>query len=185
MSNDPHDWAHEPDNDIDPAWTDAASIIARLLTADTDDELSDALRATLKADHATVFSIVAALAGIVCDLHDDYYEPDDMRRLEYVAWGVVGHRSRHMNKYMQVDEFRNNGYLAEINRRFLHPLGLAMSVNLVTGEYAILDERHDPEGRYMGEPLDDVREKAAMIAAEETARRPAREAALGYWIQPL
>ena len=29
-------------------------------------------------------------------------------------------------KYMPIKEFRERGYLQELNRRFLHPLGLAL-----------------------------------------------------------
>lgn len=32
-------------------------------------------------------------------------------------------------KRMSVKEFRESGYLQELNRRFLHPLGLAIEVN--------------------------------------------------------
>lgn len=34
-------------------------------------------------------------------------------------------------KRMPVNEFRDDGYLQEVNRRFLHPLGLALEVTVV------------------------------------------------------
>jgi len=52
--------------------------------------------------------------------------------------------------YMSIKEFREEGYLQEANRRFFHPLGLALEVTrdrdgnyLLTG---IWDYRDDPEG---------------------------------------
>ena len=49
-----------------------------------------------------------------------------------------------------VEEFREKGYLQELNRRFLHPLGLALSVNInENGEETlgdIWDYRDDEEG---------------------------------------
>lgn len=53
-------------------------------------------------------------------------------------------------KIMDIKEFRAGGFLQELNRTFLHPLGLAMSVlvdedgNESIGD--ILDYRDDPEG---------------------------------------
>lgn len=56
-------------------------------------------------------------------------------------------------KYMSIKEFREKGYLQELNRRFLHPLGLALEVIVddKTGEErlgGIWDYRDDPEGIY-------------------------------------
>ena len=33
-------------------------------------------------------------------------------------------------KYMNIKEFRDTGYLHELNRLFLHPLGLAMEISI-------------------------------------------------------
>ena len=33
-------------------------------------------------------------------------------------------------KFIDITEFRSRGYLQEINRKFLHPLGMAMSVHI-------------------------------------------------------
>jgi len=53
-------------------------------------------------------------------------------------------------KYMSVKEFRENGLLFEVNRLVLHPLGLALSVDVKgdgTESFAeIWDNREDPEG---------------------------------------
>lgn len=52
---------------------------------------------------------------------------------------------------MDIKEFRETGLLAELNRAFLHPLGLALEVVIddETGEEklgGIWDYRDDPEG---------------------------------------
>lgn len=90
-------------------------------------------------------------------------------------------------KKITAAEFRDAGYLQEVNRRFFHPLGLAMYVDPETDEMGVFDDREDPEGWYFGStpehPLD-LRPKAASVAAIEEQRRPARLQALGYWVQP-
>lgn len=86
-------------------------------------------------------------------------------------------------------EFRDTGYLAEANRQFFHPLGLALFVNFDDDGNAthlgVFDDRADPEGWYMNNVDDDLRAKAARVAAERARRDPIRQAALGYVIQPL
>jgi hypothetical protein len=52
-------------------------------------------------------------------------------------------------KYMPIKQFQDDGYLQEINRRLLHPCGLALEVKITDGEVSalrILDARDDPEG---------------------------------------
>lgn len=53
-------------------------------------------------------------------------------------------------KTMGIKEFREQGYLQEVNRLFFHPLGLAISVDIdaVGNETlgVIWDYRDDPEG---------------------------------------
>jgi hypothetical protein len=93
-----------------------------------------------------------------------------------------------MTRYLDIGEFRANGYLAEVNRRVLHPLGLALAIEPdetgVLRIVGVLDDRDDPEGIYFGDP-EHLAGKVAKVAAEEERRRPAREAALGYWVQPI
>lgn len=86
-------------------------------------------------------------------------------------------------KLLSAEELRSSGYLAEANRRFFHPLGLALALD-EHGELTILDERDDPEGWvfHIDDALVDAVERLAEIEAE---RRPVREAALGFWIQPI
>ena len=55
-------------------------------------------------------------------------------------------------KWMNLNEFREGGYLQEVNRRFFHPLGLAMAVEMdksdkeVVRICGLIDSREDPEG---------------------------------------
>lgn len=87
-------------------------------------------------------------------------------------------------KHLAIQEFRARGYLQELNRRFLHPLGLALEVvredDGTERLGGVWDARADPEGI----AFDDYdSSKAAAVDAEIAARRPARVAALGYWVQ--
>lgn len=89
-------------------------------------------------------------------------------------------------RYMDIKEFREEGYLQEVNRLFLHPLGLAMEIIIADDGSAVLggiwDSRDDPEGIAFGDR--DLVPKASRIAELWASRAPAREAALGWVIQP-
>jgi hypothetical protein len=103
--------------------------------------------------------------------------------------GEVGGVSMSLMKYMSIKEFVEFGYLHEINRRFLHPLGLALEAKRrEDGEYmlsGIIDSREDPEGICFGPDLLD-NEKAERVAAELAKRLPARQELWGgAIIQPM
>ena len=53
-------------------------------------------------------------------------------------------------KTINITEFRKKGYLQELNRQFLHPLGLALVVSIDEDDNEILsgihDFREDPTG---------------------------------------
>ena len=55
-------------------------------------------------------------------------------------------------KKMDIKEFREKGFLQEVNRQFFHPLGLALEIIIdEDGNYAlggIWDYREDPEGMF-------------------------------------
>jgi len=58
-------------------------------------------------------------------------------------------------KRIGIKEFRDAGYLQEVNRRFLHPLGLALEVIVDEEDGSeklggIWDSRDDPEGFVFG-----------------------------------
>jgi hypothetical protein len=96
-------------------------------------------------------------------------------------------------RYMLAEEFREAGYFQEVNRRLLHPLGLALEVRIdaggrIVGLGGIWDCRDDPEGiNYQLDPehAETAERRATFVDKEWASRREAREAALGYWIQPI
>jgi hypothetical protein len=87
-------------------------------------------------------------------------------------------------KYINPKEFRENGYLQELNRRFLHPLGLALAIKKAENntEYIIgvIDCREDEEGFifdiYNGDPdrLKDFIERKNFIDSEIDKRKAVR-----------
>lgn len=89
-------------------------------------------------------------------------------------------------RYMNMRQFVDGGYLHEVNRLLLHPLGLALSLD-VHGESAtaqIWDGRDDPEGWILGDDLLSA-EKAERVADEMFSRRGARRDLLGFVVQPV
>ncbi len=92
-------------------------------------------------------------------------------------------------KYMPVEEFRKLGFIQEINRRLLHPCGLALEVVLdtETGEAkfsGVWDYRDDPEGNAFGEGVM-TREKCLSVEELLYSKKEFREENLGYFIQPV
>lgn len=101
-------------------------------------------------------------------------------------------------KKMSAKEFRAKGYLQEVNRQVLHPLGLALMINVDDDGNEVLDgiwdAREDPEGIHYGlnnpelcskETGMEAQLKRAHVRAEEDSRKDARVAALGFWIEPV
>lgn len=97
-------------------------------------------------------------------------------------------------KYITPREFLEGGYLQEVNRQFLHPLGLALSISIDEddptdeGEFGgVWDYRDDPEGMMFGGPdnygLDHG--KAQAVELERKAHEPARRKLFGQTVQPL
>lgn len=90
-------------------------------------------------------------------------------------------------KKMTVAEFREQGYLQELNRQFLHPLGLALEVvveNDGTERFGdVWDSRDDSEGMYYGPDMIDP-QKANRICGEGLHKAFERLSKLGYVIQP-
>lgn len=92
-------------------------------------------------------------------------------------------------KRIDIREFREVGYLQEINRRFLHPLGLALEVVIEEDGTerlgGVWDYRDDPEGIYYdGDYAKDLGAKASRVKTLEDGRSTARVSALGYFVQP-
>lgn len=93
---------------------------------------------------------------------------------------------------MDVEEFVAFGYLQEINRRLLHPMGLALMVQLTeSGEHqlgGIIDARNDREGFIFsddtGQPRGPSRAKAERVETELKVRAETREQNFGWVVQP-
>lgn len=90
---------------------------------------------------------------------------------------------------ISVKEFREKGYLQELNRQFLHPLGLALSVEVEDDTESfgpIWDYRIDPEGLRFDEELLDEEffARAKRIGLEMARAVEIRMARLGYATQP-
>lgn len=100
--------------------------------------------------------------------------------------------------YMPISEFRKFGYLQELNRRFLHPLGLALEV-IVSDEGeeklgGIWDYRDAAEGIYYNyadmsvssvECIQEARVKKDNIDNELDSRAQSRMDVLGFIIEPI
>ncbi len=91
-------------------------------------------------------------------------------------------------KRIDIKEFRELGFIQEINRRLLHPCGLALEViiDTETGETTlggVWDYRDDPEGMAFADGMITVDK---VMSVETLFRRNAlyREEHLGYFIQP-
>lgn len=80
-------------------------------------------------------------------------------------------------------EARDSGVIQEVNRRLLHPRGLALWVDPDTGAMGIYTD-DDPGGwQFGGEHWES--EGATKAERFDALICPAREPALGYIVQPL
>jgi hypothetical protein len=90
-------------------------------------------------------------------------------------------------KFMDINYFRSFGYLQEVNRRFFHPLGLALEVQIDDDGNETLgrvwDYRDDPEGIVFVPGPD--HKKWLNVETEIQTRAIPRQKALGYEIQPV
>lgn len=89
---------------------------------------------------------------------------------------------------VDIGELRAGGYIQEVNRRFFHPLGMALEVIVdVDGEEklgGVWDYRDDPEGmifeeEYLATP--EAVERAVRIGSELNRRK----SLLGFSVQPI
>lgn len=95
---------------------------------------------------------------------------------------------------MSVKEFRENGYLQELNRQFLHPLGLALEINIVDGEEyisGIWDYRNDKIGIIYDlensnrERIERFQKNAAFVEEQKQKISPNRIQLFGDIIEPI
>lgn len=97
-------------------------------------------------------------------------------------------------KKIDIKEFRESGYLQEANRRFFHPLGLALEVSIENGEELISgvwDYREDREGIYYDIKNSDTERKEIFlknknfIDSQLKERGDIRQSELGFKIEPI
>lgn len=85
-------------------------------------------------------------------------------------------------KYMDLVEFMRLGFLQEANRRFFHPLGLALEMEVADDGAVrlsgIWDYRDDPEGIVFGSGAIDAI-KIASVAVEGSRHLAVRELMFG------
>jgi hypothetical protein len=96
-------------------------------------------------------------------------------------------------KYIDLDAFRDEGWLLEVNRLFFHPRGLALSVDFdgehVTGLAGIWDYRGDPEGVMFGadqfKPEDQRNSDVIEALRKSKVEARFRRGCFGDGIQPI
>ena len=88
------------------------------------------------------------------------------------------------SKSLSLNEVRDLGILREINRQLLHPMGIAMFVDMdATGSVfaGFYDYRDDPEGMVYTESSP---EKAETFQSLFEEKREVREKTFGWHVQP-
>ena len=94
-----------------------------------------------------------------------------------------------MPKYIDPKEFAEAGYLLEINRQFLHPLGMAIGIVIEEDGSAriegVRDFRDDPEGCIFAEIDEADRWKAARVQQEWESKAQVRRERFGWVVQPV
>lgn len=93
-------------------------------------------------------------------------------------------------KQMPLEEFVEAGYIQEINRTFLHPIGLALSYETdddgkPTHIAGVLDSRDDPEGFVFSEFTWDEVKRGDKIRQLQIDGYNRRKELLGFGTQPL
>jgi len=93
-------------------------------------------------------------------------------------------------KRMKLKEFRDFGYLQEVNRKFFHPLGLAMAVSRDQDDNPvsihIFDGRKEPEAfTFDSVSGETFKTKFKNIKREWISRSKVRKVLLGFMIQEI
>lgn len=126
------------------------------------------------AGHPDVEKYVARASDGPCKCSERHNSPSNIKRIDPA-------------------DFRKAGYLQELNRRFLHPLGLALEIvvedNGLEHLGGVWDYRDDPEGINYGEHDPEqsqiMQERARHIDACFEERSKARIEGLSYVVQPI
>ena len=92
-------------------------------------------------------------------------------------------------KHMKIREFVDLGLLQEINRQFLHPMGLALVVTHNTDDNSavisgVWDDTDDPDGTIFSKRILDS-DKQKTVEKMFEAKREAREKTFGWHVQPV
>ena len=100
-----------------------------------------------------------------------------------------------MKKCISIKEFRETGYLQELNRRFLHPLGLSLEVEVDPETHeerlsGVRDCRNNPLGiLYPPEILEQHAKifyhAAKSVEQERQIKMEARRKKFGWTVQPV
>lgn len=98
-------------------------------------------------------------------------------------------------KKIDIKEFRKKGYLQELNRQFLHPLGLALEVKIDDDSNeklgGIQDSREDPEGfiydftNFDAKHIEIFKKNAEFIEDQFENCKNYRMTNLGFDIEPI
>lgn len=96
---------------------------------------------------------------------------------------------------MEIKEFRENGYLQEVNRRFFHPLGIALEIAIGENGLEVLngiwDYRNDAEGIIYDiansdeERIERFKRNSDFIDSEIESRSEVRIKMFGSIIEPI
>lgn len=89
---------------------------------------------------------------------------------------------------IDIKEFREAGYLQEANRRFFHPLGLALEITVEADGTerlgGVWDYRDDPEGMLFGDHYGADPDKVARVDREWAEHAEYRQREHGFVVQP-
>lgn len=89
-------------------------------------------------------------------------------------------------KRISIKEFKEKGFLQEVNRLFFHPLGMALEVDVTDKENyklgGIWDYRDDPEGMNFADGMIDQK-KIDTVEKLRKEKVESRKKGLGYIIQ--
>jgi hypothetical protein len=98
-------------------------------------------------------------------------------------------------KQIDIKEFREKGYLQELNRNFLHPLGLALEIAIFEDGTeklnGICDYRNDKEGVYYDiansdtQRIEKFKQNQKFIESEIKKRIQKRKELFGNFIEPI
>ena len=101
----------------------------------------------------------------------------------------------HQPDRMDIKDFREYGFLQELNRQFLHPMGMALEVEIDDNgnEYlgGIWDYTDDEEGIYYDienrdyEKVMEMKRKREFVDGFREDKEEARKKKLGFIIEPI